>query len=300
LRSTGSAQPDRRIIGGIFVTLSAFFFTLSTVFAKYVNQASDLSPLIVTLIRFMVGFVLIGGYVLVKRVRIKPVRLDLVVWRAILNCISLILFYYGVQLSTVSKANLLNMTFPVFVFLSSPFITRDRPNIAQYVFLASTMLGMYLVVLPDFSQVNTGDLMALLSAVAAGASVSVLKESRKTDGAVVVLFYLMTVGLAINLPLAIPVWRIPPPELWRDLLLSGLCGLLGQACTTIGTAYFSASTSSLVSSSRILFALVIGVWLFADPLALRILLGGALILVSLVGVSGLLPWLPRKKNQVDN
>ena len=281
---------DKRVLGVLFISLSALFFTLSTVFAKYVNLASDLSPAVITLFRFMVGTVVIGAYVCIKRADIRPVRLDLIVWRAVLNSISLILFYFGVQLSTVSKANLLNMTFPVFVFLFSPFINRDRPTAVQCLFLGLTLFGMYLVILPDFSQVNAGDLLALLSAVSGGAAVGVLKESRKADEPAAILFYLMVVGLAVNLPFALPALRLPPAALWKDLLLSGLCGMLGQVFTTIGAVYFSASTASLIASTRIIFAVGIGVWLFLDPLPLRVLLGAGLIALSLAGVSGILPW----------
>ena len=72
------------------------------------------------------------------------------------------------------------------------------------------------------------------------------------------------------------------------LILSGLSGFVGQIFGTIGFYYLDAPRGSLVTASRILFAGILGVSLFADPLTLKILLGGACIVFSLVGVSGVI------------
>jgi len=57
---------------------------------------------------------------------------------------------------------------------------------------------------------------------------------------------------------------------------------------TISFRYIDAQTGALVSTSRILFAAALGVLLFSDRLTPRILAGGLLIVVSVVGSSGAL------------
>ena len=72
-------------------------------------------------------------------------------------------------------------------------------------------------------------------------------------------------------------------------MASGLSGFLAQVCTTLGFRYTDAQTGALVQTSRIVFATVLGVLLFADRVTPRILAGGLLITVALVGCSGALP-----------
>jgi len=71
------------------------------------------------------------------------------------------------------------------------------------------------------------------------------------------------------------------------LILSGVSAAAGQVFITIGYRYIEAASGSLVSASRIVFAGVLGVLVFADPFTVPIMTGALLILVSLLGVGGL-------------
>ena len=54
----------------------------------------------------------------------------------------------------------------------------------------------------------------------------------------------------------------------------------------MGYKYVDNATGSMVSASRILISAIIGIIMFSDPINLRIVIGGILITVSLVAVSG--------------
>ncbi len=275
--------------GVLLIAASALSFALASVFAKLVNLNSRISAVEVTFFRFLLGFLVMAVYVAVRRRSLRP-RRPLYAWlRGVLNALTAILFFLGVQYSTVSKANMLNMTSPVFVFALAPLLNRERSRAAHLGFLAVALAGMYLVVLPDFGHINRGDVLALLSAVTAAFSLSILREARKHDTTVLLMFYLMGVGCLVNGAAMIPVFRPLPSRVLLPLGLSAVGGLVGQLAVTGGYRYVRAAPGALITASRLLFAVVLGVAIFADPLTWNILAGGALLLLALVGVSGVIP-----------
>jgi drug/metabolite transporter (DMT)-like permease len=66
---------------------------------------------------------------------------------------------------------------------------------------------------------------------------------------------------------------------------SAIIGFLGQVFMTSGYKFISAREGSLMSASRIIFAVLLGVAVFSEELSIRILAGGLLILASISGIS---------------
>jgi len=61
--------------------------------------------------------------------------------------------------------------------------------------------------------------------------------------------------------------------------------VLGQIFITYGYKYISARAGSLISTSRILYAVILGVLVFSEEITLRIAAGGMLIMLSIIAVS---------------
>jgi len=170
--------------GAALLLTAELLFALSTVFVKFVTNGTDISGIEISFFRFFTGFILTSAIILSsgeKTVVVKPFN---VYMRGIFNTVAVIFFFLGVQYTTVSKTNLLNMTYPIFVFIISPFITKEKIPRDLFVFLFLVIAGIYLVVIPSgssFGGVNKGDIFSLLSGITAGFSISFLREARKTD-----------------------------------------------------------------------------------------------------------------------
>lgn len=270
------------------LTLSSLSFAMSTVFAKFAHEASPaLSGFQVSLFRFALGLVFMIVFIRRKGRSVKPNNVRLVVWRGVLNTAAVLTLYVSLKYTTVTKANMLNWSFPVFVFLVSPFVNKEKPGLVKYLFLVLAVAGIYFVVDPDFSSINPGDVSAFASAVLGAAAVCVLRESRKYDDSYVILFYLMLIGLVLNACFSLPVFTFPPPRVWSFILSSALCGFLGQITITVSSKHFEAAVSSLLMESGFLFSVFLGVAVFGDPVTAGVLWGGALIGAALVGASGI-------------
>jgi drug/metabolite transporter (DMT)-like permease len=182
---------------------------------------------------------------------------------------------------------MLNMTYPVFIFLVAPLFKLEKLHKISLLFLAMAMTGIYFVIFPDFSHINKGDVIGLLSGIFAAFSIITLSIAREHDSTVLIVFYLMAIGTVCNAFMMAPVFVMPHVKDLPFLIASGMAGVLGQVLLTMGYKNVSAKAGSMVSSSRIIFAATMGFFFFSEAISIRILAGGFLIIASIIGISAL-------------
>ena len=274
--------------GAMYVLISAFCFAGATIFAKYATRTGEATAMHVTMARFIIGLAITVPMIVREPSLLIPRAPLWVALRAVTNVAAVFLFFYGIQHTSISKANLLNMTYPIFVFSVSPFITRERARPITVAILVATMFGVWSVVRPatvsSLSTIALGDALAFSSAIAAGFSIAILRRARRTDSSRTIVFYVMALGALINLGFLI---GSPLPPLRYALIASvgGFFGAVGQLTLTFGFAHVSAQTGSLLSTIRIPVAVFLGVILFSDSFGPQTIVGAVLIISCIIAAS---------------
>jgi drug/metabolite transporter (DMT)-like permease len=182
---------------------------------------------------------------------------------------------------------MLNMTYPVFIFMVAPLFWRQKIKALAVFYLLLTMTGIYLVIRPDFTSINPGDILGLLSGIVAAFAVITLSMARENDSTVIIVFYLMAIGFVTNGLAMIPVFKLPEGIQYLHLVASGVLGATGQVLLTMGYKSINAKEGSMISSSRIVFAALLGFLIFSEPLTLSIITGGLMIVGAIIGVNRL-------------
>ncbi|MBN1144352.1 MAG: DMT family transporter [Bacteroidales bacterium] len=273
--------------GLLLIVLAEFCFASATVFAKLITNSSAIPAIEITFFRVSIGVAIAALYMIKTKTSFKPHNIKLVIARAVFSFSALIAFFYAVQYGSITKANMLNMTYPVFVFLVAPFFKIEKLHKIAFLFLLIAMTGIYLVIFPDFSNINLGDILGLISGILAAFSVITLAMARENDSTVLIVFYLMAIGTLINAVFLVPVFVMPQIQQLPLLVASGIAGILGQVFLTMGYKHVNARAGSMVSSARIVFAALMGFFFLSEILSLRIFIGGLLIIASIIGVSTL-------------
>ena len=266
--------------------LSSLFFTLSTYFGKLVSNYTEMDAVITSFLRNFLGVLGIGLFMYLKGISFKPVKKKPLYIRSALNSLAFILLTGSLNFTTITNANMINLTYPVFVFLLARFITGEVLKPSAFVYLLLILVGSYIVSDPHLKSFNIGDLIAFGSAFFTGTSILYLTETRKTESTVIIVFYLMIFGLFLNFPLVINDIGLLSMDSIGIVLLAAAASFLGQAFTTRGCKYVDSATGSMLSSSRMLMAALIGFFFLSEPLNFRIVMGIILISIALVGVSG--------------
>jgi len=186
----------------------------------------------------------------------------------------------------VAEANILNMTYPVFVALISWFLLRRQRDPMALVMVAVAFAGIWLILAPGKIDFKTANLWGLASGLTASLSMTYLNVSRQIHDTNTVLFFMFGLGALLILVIFQGDFFWPDSQ---ELYFLGLCaasGVAGQFLLTIGFRYVTVVDGSIISSMRILLAALLGP-LVVDELPLNaagwvgaLLLFGANVLLA--------------------
>jgi drug/metabolite transporter (DMT)-like permease len=282
----------RTALGWIAVMASAACFYTSTATIRWAQlRGAPSDPAFYTFTRLSIGFLFICAVLAFQRRPPRARRLHFLLGRAFFNTAAVYCFYQAVEATSVANANMLNMTYPVFVALFTWLFLKEQRDRRALAALAAACAGVLMILYPGrnagHATIDLNNVWGLASGGTAAAGIIYLNLCRRMHDSETVLFYMFGVGgIAIY-----ALFHGRMVILGRDqiffLLFCGLSGIAGQYLLTFGFRYVTAVEGSIISSTRILLAAVVGPWLALDPpLTLRgwagaLLLFGANVYLAL-------------------
>jgi drug/metabolite transporter (DMT)-like permease len=268
-----------QLIGCLLVFCAAALFYLSTATIRWAAHHVSLDPAFFVFVRFVAGFVLVNLILLVKRQSLHAKRYDLLAGRAVANAVAVYCFYTAVSKTTLAEANILNMTYPVFVAVFSLVFLKQQRDTVMAIGALIAFVGIWLVLARGPLSLGWNHLWGLASGVCAAWAIIFLNLSRRYHDTQTVLFYLFGLGAILTFT-AFPSAIFWPTrsEAYYLALCSGFA-IAGQYCITFGYRYVTAVEGGIISSSRILLAAILGPFIAADPvLLLKGWFGAAIIM----------------------
>ena len=253
------------IIGWLAVFASAFFFYLATVTIRAAQSQVDIAPAFFTFCRFALGFMVVSISMAVQRRTLRANRYGFIVGRTVSNTVAVFCFYQAVNVTTVANANILNMTYPIFVAIITWLFLHDQRDGIALLMVPAAFAGIWLIVSPSGVAWDWHNGWGLASGVTASFAMVFLNLCRKYDAVETTLFYMFGWG-------ALLLWLFFREQIfWPDftafcyLLVCSIFGVGGQYLLTYGFRYVTAVEGSILSSTRILLASVLGPFIVADP-----------------------------------
>ena len=194
-------------------------------------------------------------------------------------------FFIAVKVAGVAIATLGFASFPAFTVLLEGLIFRERIRFNEIVLVVLVSVGLILVT-PSFdlaSQATEG----LLWAIASGLTFSLLSLNNRAYAgrvpAVQAAMWQNAVVAVCLLPFGAPQLSTVRPLDWLWI------GLLGVLCTGVAHSLFVASlavikarTAAVVFALEPVYGITLAWLLFHETPSLRMLLGGALIIIAIV------------------
>jgi len=266
------------LLGCLAVFASAFCFYFSTVVVRWSRETVAIDAAYFAFFRFMVGFIVVCTIMAVRRQRPRARSYHLLIGRTLGNCIAVYCFYQAVRYTSVAEANILNMTYPIFVALLSWILLRHQRDEVAVAMVAVAVVGVWLILRPGHMGMGIQSLWGLGSGISAAFAILYLNLSRQQHDANTVLFYMFGLGsIVMALFFHRRLFWPNAAELYY-LVLCGGAGIAGQFLITLGFRYVTAVEGGVISSTRILLAALLGPWLAAEaPLGPLGWLGALLI-----------------------
>jgi drug/metabolite transporter (DMT)-like permease len=253
-------------LGCLCIFGSAFFFYLATVIIKWSQiKGLQIDPAFFVFARFLFGFISILILMAITKKKIKVKKKRYLIGRTLANCVAVYCFFKGVELTSVAQANILNMTYPLFITLFSWLFLKEQRDAIAVIIVILAFIGVWLILSPEEMSFHLNSLWALASGISAAIAIMYLNLSRQVHDTETTLFFLFGLGLVLISIVFFDKIHIPQWIELRYLVFCSLTAIAGQYLITLGFKYVTAIEGGIISSTRILLAAVLGPFIAMDP-----------------------------------
>ncbi len=257
---------SKSALGCLAVFGSAFLFYLATVVMKWSSMAGlAIDSSLFTFARFILGFATVIFVMGIQRQQLIIIKKRLLIGRALGNCAAVYCFFKGVELTSVAQANILNMTYPLFIAIFSWIFLKARQDLVSTLIALMAVVGVWLILSPTRMAFDYNSLWGLASGIFAGIAILYLNLSRQMHDTQTILFFMFGLGSIIVFCLFFDQMRIPSSEELKYLFWCSAIAIAGQYLLTIGFKYVTAIEGGIISSTRILLAALLGPIIALDP-----------------------------------
>ena len=197
--------------------------------------------------------------------------------------------FAGLRLLPLADAYALSYSAPILVALLSRYAFAERLSRRQWTALAIGFAGVLITIRPAFLQAGGAIVFPLLMAASYAIYQVLTRTARRTDDALVCVFYASLVG-AVVLTAALPVvWSPIPLEYWASFMAMGALGMIGHWLLAVAANRASPSLLAPLSYVQLAYAALLDLAVFGLIPDRWTIVGSAIIVLG-----GLLLWYPPK------
>ena len=272
-------------MGYLYISLSALFFCLMTVFVKIAGQ--QLETIQIVFIRGIITLLFTSVIIKRKKIYLWGANHKLLILRGIIGTVALFFVYESIQRFPLSEATVLQYLYPIFTTLLASFIISENVGNQHYFAIILGFLGVYIIldfpfINPEYSLNTTNLIIAITGAFLTGfAYVIVRMASNMKESPYVIMFYFPLFTVPMSFPFAYDLWIYPSIDNWIVLLLVGICTQLGQTFLTFGYKLLPASKAAPTSYIQVPFSVLAGSVIFYENISYNFILGSIVIFFAL-------------------
>ena len=199
------------------------------------------------------------------------------IYRIVTNSIAILLFFYGLSISPLSLATVLNFTAPIFTVIFAVIFLKEKLTTHRLISLLLGFIGVMCVLRPDLS-LNLGGLLVLLSSLVWASSLIFIKKLTKTDSAVTISLYAGVGMMPATFAAAYPYLEEINFVQFLFILFIAVSGTTAQ--TLLNSALKRGDLSFLLPLDflRLIWSVLLGIALFGESTSVFLWLGGLFIL----------------------
>jgi drug/metabolite transporter (DMT)-like permease len=174
----------------------------------------------------------------------------------------------------------IEFTMPIWTALLAAAFLGERINVWKMLAVALGLVGVGLIVRPGGPGLSAGQTIALAAALGFAVSVTMTKSLTRSEGAVVIIFWMLVVQSVLGLVPALAVWRWPTAAAWGWVVVVAFCGTFSHYCMARAMRHADATVVVPMDFLRVPLTATAGWLIYAERMDLFTLLGTVLILTG--------------------
>jgi drug/metabolite transporter (DMT)-like permease len=278
------------LAGILWMALASLFAVATGATIKHVGN--DVPAAQAAFLRFAFGLPIILPLIWMA----LPLRPTVQQWRLIgarglLHAMGVIIWYYALTHIPIAEVSALNYLTPVLVAVGATIFLGERFGASRSLAILAAVIGALLILRPGIRDVDAGHLAMIgTTFLLAGGYLIAKYLTASLPPSIIVAMLTVTVS-AVLLPFALWVWVPIAPADYLWLFLAAAFATGGQYAVTRAFRAAPVTVTQPASFLQLIWATILGVLLFQEPVDIWVLVGGAVI----VGAICLLTWHEARK-----
>ncbi|WP_240607874.1 DMT family transporter [Pararhodobacter oceanensis] len=284
LNTQAIAADQRPVIGVIWMVVAGLLFVGLTAGVKHMGSGIPAAQS--AFLRYFLGLI----FVLPMLFVVRNERPSLRVWgffglRGLMHTFGVILWFYAMTRIPLAEVSAMGYMSPVFISIGAAVFLGERLRMRRLAAVAVAIIGAMVILRPGLRELNDGHIAMLFTSIFFALSYMMAKRTSRDASPTMVVTMLsitVTIGLA---PFAFAVWvPVSGAELLWLLMIAGFA-TAGHYCMTFAFAAAPITVTQPVTALQLVWAVSLGALLFAEPVDLWVVAGGALIVLAVVFIA---------------
>ena len=264
--------------GILYIIMAAFGFSMMSVF---VHLAGDMSSFQKAFFRNAGALVFVSAIMIKEHTSFIPKKgsLPALFGRAICGTVGLLCNFYAIDRLVLADANMLNKLSPFFAIIFSIFLLKEKPTIVQILGVATAFVGSLFIIKPSMGGYEVFPaFIGVLGGLGAGVAYTFVRYlGKKGENSSVIIFFFSAFSSLVCLPFMIFNFSAMSLKSFLYLVGAAVCACIGQFGITKAYVYAPAKEISVYDYTQVLFAAILGFFIFNQVPDLLSVLGYVLI-----------------------
>ena len=276
-------MPNNKI--AIFlIIISVFFGTLMLTFLKLAQE--EVNVYVAGFCRFILGLIIISPYIVkTKFIVFKTSHFKKHFVRSVLNLPAMLLYFSTLVMLPIEKVTAISFVVPLIVTVLAVLFLGEKIYIYRTLALILGFSGMLIILRPGFIDISIGVYMALFSSFLWSVVIIITKKISKEDSSITILSY-QTVFMSIfSFIIVLFFWETPSSKTFLYLFLAALSGTILHLALNHAYKLVDVSMTQPYSFLSLVFASIIGFFVFSEMPDLFTWLGASIIFLGVLIIS---------------
>ncbi|MEM8656336.1 MAG: DMT family transporter [Pseudomonadota bacterium] len=274
-----TSSPSRPLVGIFWMLVTGFCFVAVTALVKYMGDR--IPPAEAAFLRYLLGLVfLLPMLPALREARLTARQWRLFSMRGVFHTGGVILWFYAMTRIPIAEVTAMNYLAPVYVSIGAALFLGERLALRRIAAIVVALIGTAVILRPGFREVAPGHIAMLFCAVSFAGSYLIAKiMADEAKPAVVVAMLSIVVTLCLA-PFALANWVWPT---WGEtglLFLVACFATAGHYTMTMAFAAAPVTVTQPVTFPQLVWAVLLGALVFAEPVDIWVIIGGTLILAA--------------------
>ncbi len=250
------------------------------------HLGTDMNPMQAAFIRYAFGVVLIAPVLLrLYASGNRPSRLGLHLLRGVAHGAAVMLWFFAMARIPIAQVTAIGFTTPIFTTIGAAIYLGEVLHARRITAVVVSFLGTLIILRPGGVDIELGALAQLAAAPLFACSFLIAKKLTETESSATIVAYMSVFVTIALLPPALLVWRTPTLTELAWLFVTAILATAGHYTFTRAMQAVELTVLQPFSFLQLVWATLLGYYLFAEVPDVWTLTGGAIIIASVTYIA---------------